>query len=108
MNEAVITRFDSQNPCWTKELLLLAGEDASELSSFNEKGLLFFEDGIYSLTENGVAVFNRLGLSFSRKGGWNSLIRKSPENEAMRTKLALPLDMSHTQRWGIKDIKKQP
>ena len=106
MNEAVITRFDSQNPCWTKELLLLAGEDASELSSLNEKGLLFFEDGIYSLTENGVAVFNRLKAEFFLEGEAGT---PNPEigrkQSTMRTKLALLLDMSHTQRWGIKDIK---
>ncbi len=106
MKEIAITMFDSQNPCWTEELFSLIGEDPSALSELSAEGYLHFEDGVYSLTPKGVDKFNTLKAEYFIEGVPSAPPCKDESKLcAMRTKLALLLDISHSQRWGIKDIK---
>ncbi len=102
MSEAIITRFDKDNPCWTSELLELAGEDIEFLPELVSNGALKFMDGIYSLTESGVKEFNRAKTELFIDGEPGYPASDAFKSVA-RTKLRLLLDNAHLQRWGIKD-----
>ena len=55
MSDMILTMFSKEDPCWTAELLELAGEDISGLDALVSDGSLELSDGIYSLTEDGLA-----------------------------------------------------
>ena len=60
MSEMIMTMFSEEDPCWTAELLKLAGEDISGLDGLVSNGFLELSDGIYSLTEAGRNEYDRL------------------------------------------------
>lgn len=101
--EIIVSRFDDENPCWTKELLELAGEDTEYLPQLAANGTLCFEDGIYSLTDAGREVFEKVKREnfLDGEAGTAPLDRK---RSAARTRLRILLDNAHVQRWGIKDF----
>lgn len=101
MSETILTMFDEQNPCWTAELLELAGEDASGLDELVTSGSLELSDGIYSLTERGKADFVRARDELFLEG-MPGTKPSDPARSVKRTKLRLLLDNAHLQRWGIK------
>ena len=55
-NMMLITLFDSLYPCWTREMLVKEGVDMAALERLVEEGLIVPEDGVYSLSETGVAL----------------------------------------------------
>lgn len=59
MYETLLTRFSSEHPCWTAELLERAGEETEGLSSLADAGLLRECGGVYALTDAGQAEFER-------------------------------------------------
>ena len=101
MSEIILTMFDEQNPCWTAELLELAGEDASGLDELVSSGSLELFDGIYSLTERGKTDFERARDELFLEG-LPGAKPTDPARSVKRTKLRLLLDNAHLQRWGIK------
>jgi hypothetical protein len=101
VSEIILTMFDEQNPCWTAELLKLAGEDASGLDELVSSGSLELSDGIYSLTERGKTDFERTRDELFLEGMPGSK-PSDPIRSVKRTKLRLLLDNAHLQRWGIK------
>ncbi|MCE5202182.1 MAG: hypothetical protein LLF78_06705 [Synergistaceae bacterium] len=104
MSEAIITRFDSENPCWTAELLELAGEDTEDLPELVRNGTLRLFNGIYSLTEAGISEFDRIASEMFLEGNPGTPPTDMKRSVA-RTKLRLLLDNAHIQRWGIKDFR---
>lgn len=101
LSEIIITMFSKEDPCWTAELLELAGEDASGLDDLAGDGLLELSGGIYSLTEEGRACFERVKNELFLDGEPGEKPR-DPERSLKRTKLRILLDDAHLQRWGIK------
>ena len=103
MYENLLTMFDTQNPCWTKELFALAGEDASALGELEKAAFLHNNGGIYNLTEKGTEKFLEVKneLYIDELPGH---VSEKPEIHAKRTKLRMLLDKTHTQRWGIKEF----
>ena len=99
--ESLITRFDTENPCWTSDVLARAGEDASLLPQLVNDGILHLEDEVYSLTETGAQEFERLSeeMFLGVKPGAAPADRKK---SAARSRLRLLLDEAHSQRWGMK------
>lgn len=103
MSEDAITLFDSQNPCWTKELFIAAGEDPSALDELESNGCLGLEDSIYALTAKGREKFleRQKELYLDTAPGDIEVNRAIA---AKRTRLRLLLDKAHKQRWGIKEF----
>ena len=103
MSIDLITLFDSQNPCWTKELFITAGENPSELDELESMGLISLVDNIYALTEKGQEKFRerQKELYLDTSAGDIGVNRPLA---AKRTKLRLLLDIAHSQRWGIKEF----
>lgn len=101
MSETILTMFDEQNPCWTAELLELAGEDAHGIDDLVSSGSLECLEGIYSLTEAGKTEFERSRNELFLDGSPGSK-PSDPERSVKRTKLRILLDNAHLQRWGIK------
>ena len=101
MSEMIITMFSEQDPCWTAELLELAGEDISGLETLVGEGLLDHSDGIYSLTEDGRNAYEKLKNELFLDGT-PGLKPSEPERSVKRTRLRMLLDNAHLQRWGIK------
>lgn len=101
MSETIITVFDEQNPCWTAELLELAGEDASALGPLVESGFLELFESVYSLTEAGRCKFIELKNELFLEGN-PGFKTADPQRSVKRTKLRLLLDNAHLQRWGFK------
>ncbi len=101
MSETILTMFDEQNPCWTEELLKLAGEDTSRLDDLISSGFLELSEGIYSLTETGKTEFERLKNELFLESAPGSK-PSDPHRSVKRTKLRFLLDNGHLQRWGIK------
>lgn len=103
MSEDLITLFDSQNPCWTKELFLAAGEDPSELDELAGEGFLSIEDNIYALTEKGREKFcERQKELYIDADAGETVVNRTLA--VKRTKLRMLLDKAHAQRWGIKEF----
>lgn len=101
--ESLLFRFDSDNPCWSEDLLKMAGEDVSCLPLLIERGFLSQDDGIYTLTEKGVEFFESEGREFfiaAAPGRRPSC----PKRSLARTKLRLLFDGAHLQRWGLKEF----
>ena len=101
MSETIITMFDEQNPCWTAELLELAGEDAFALGPLVESGFLELFESVYSLTEAGRSKFIELKNELFLEGN-PGFKTDDPQRSVKRTKLRLLLDNAHLQRWGFK------
>ena len=101
MSEMIITMFSEEDPCWTAELLKLAGEDISVLDGLVSEGSLELSDGIYSLTEVGRNVYDKLKNELFLEGTPGQK-PSDPERSVKRTKLRMLLDSAHLQRWGIK------
>lgn len=103
MYETLLTMFDTQNPCWTKELFALAGEDESALDELEKAGFLLASDGTYCLTKKGSEKFLELKneLYIDELPGTAS---ENPKLHTKRTKLRILLDKAHAQRWGIKEF----
>ena len=101
MSETILTMFDEQNPCWTAELLELAGEDNHGIDDLVSSGSLEFSEGIYSLTESGKAESERSRNELFLEGAPGSK-PSDPQRSVKRTKLRMLLDNAHLQRWGIK------
>ncbi|MFR5880241.1 MAG: hypothetical protein ACLUEQ_05240 [Cloacibacillus evryensis] len=99
-NMMLITLFDSLYPCWTREMLVKEGVDMAALERLVEEGLIVPEDGVYSLSETGVAEFRRIALE-------NLIEEKPGEAPADRVRSARAggflklLNAAHLQRWGI-------
>lgn len=100
--ENIITRFDKDNPCWTAELLQLAGEDPELLPELARRGLLHQSKNIYYLTVAGEEAFERAAAELFI-GTVPGRAPEDPERAAARTKLRMLLDNAHLQRWGLKD-----
>ena len=103
MCENIITRFDSDNPCWTAELLIRAGEDVGCLQDMVKNGLLEDSNGIYSLTAKGIEIYESLkdSLFIEKEAGRQPAV---PSRSVAITKLRMLIDNAHTQRWGIKNF----
>lgn len=104
MSEGLLSRFDTEHPCWTEDLLAYVKEDTDALPSLVMDGFLSCDGGIYSLTENGRKEFQRIKEEFFL----DTAPGVPPSDKArsvLRTKLFLLLDNAHTQRWGIKQYK---
>jgi len=101
LSEMIMTMFSEEDPCWTAELLKLAGEDISGLDGLVSNGFLELSDGIYSLTEAGRNEYDRLKNELFLEGAPG---RKpsDPARSVRRTRLRMLLDSAHLQRWGIK------
>ncbi len=123
MNLSLLTRFSAENPCWTEDLLLRAGEDVSGLAELERDGLLTTEgntvscttegntascthrslDGteIFSLTDAGRAAFVTAAaeMFLDERPGTTS---KNPARCLMTTELWLELERTNLQRWGLK------
>lgn len=101
--ESLLFRFDSDNPCWSEDLLEMAGENAACLPSLIERGFLSRNGGIYTLTEKGVEFFESEGREFfiAEAPGRRP---ECPERSLARTKLRLLFDGAHLQRWGLKEF----
>lgn len=101
MPETIITMFDEQNPCWTAELLELAGEDTTTLESLVKSELLELSGGVYSLTGAGRTKFVELKNELFLEGnpGFKTV---DPQKSVKITKLRILLDNAHLQRWGFK------
>ena len=106
-NMMLITLFDSLYPCWTREMLVKEGVDMAALERLVEEGLIVPEDGVYSLSETGVAEFRRIALE-------NFIEEKPGEAPADRVRSARAggflklLNAAHLQRWGIKQYYTLP
>jgi len=101
VSETIISMFDEQNPCWTAELLELAGEDTTALESLVKAELLELSGNIYSLTEAGRARFIELKNELFLEGT-PSFKTADPQRSVKITKLRILLDNAHLQRWGFK------
>ena len=101
-SESVLLRFDEQHPCWTAAMFGLAGSDASSAESLLRQGSLDIEDGVYFLTEKGIAHFERVAQEsfLPIRPGLPSHDKKL---QAMRGELMLLVDRRHLQRWGLKE-----
>ena len=104
MSESIVTRFDSENPCWTKELLELAGEDTEDLPELVRNGTLELRDGIYALSDAGILEFRRIASELFLEGE-PGIQPADIKRSVDRTSLRLLLDNAHVQRWGLKDFK---
>ena len=98
---SLLLLFDAENPCWTAELLSLAGEDPTSLVALKRDGLLTSESDVFFLTESGREAF--------RSEAVKSWLTAEPGRTArcddalFRTRLRLLLDTRHIQRWGVKE-----
>ena len=101
MSDMILTMFSKEDPCWTAELLELAGEDISGLDALVSDGSLELSDGIYSLTKEGLDCWEKLKNEFFLEGA-PGIKPSVPERSVKRTKLRILLDNAHLQRWGIK------
>lgn len=101
--ESLLFRFDSDNPCWSEDLLKMAGEDISCLPSLIERGFLSRDDDIYALTEKGAQFFESEGREcfIAEAPGRRPAC---PQRSLARTKLRLLFDGAHLQRWGLKEF----
>lgn len=100
MSEMIITMFSEEDPCWTAELLKLAGEDISVLDGLVSEGSLELSDGIYSLTEVGRNVYDKLKNELFLEGTPGQK-PSDPERSVKRTKLRMLLDSAHLQRLSL-------
>ncbi|MDR1648895.1 MAG: hypothetical protein LBR71_01425 [Synergistaceae bacterium] len=105
MDDALLL-FDSENPCWTKALIELAGGEPASLDGLLQRGLLGREEEVYFLTQEGAEAFrNAAEASFLplRPGALeNGADRR---RLAKRVELRLLLDKRHLQRWGVKEFR---
>lgn len=101
--ESLLFRFDSDNPCWSEDLLKMAGEDVSCLPLLMERGFLSRDDGIYMLTEKGAEFFENECQEFFI-AGTPGRRPACPKRSLARTKLRLLFDGAHLQRWGLKEF----
>lgn len=107
MDKALLTLFDSLYPCWNDEMLQMEDVGADSLTELIDAGFLCCVDGVYSLTERGIAGFEDAAREHyidARPG-----IIPAGRVRAARTGLFLKLlDRAHTQRWGIKEYYRYP
>ena len=59
MYESLLTRFSRDHPCWNRDLLERAGEDAAGLDELAARGLLKERGGVCTLTAAGAESFRR-------------------------------------------------
>jgi len=99
----VLLLFDTENPCWTDELVRLAGEDPALMTRMADEGLLAHDGEVFRLTEAG-------GEAFREEAAANFLPAEpgaaGPDSgkDLFRTRLRLLLDKKHIQRWGLKEF----
>jgi hypothetical protein len=96
--------FDSQNPCWTKPMIELAGENTATLDALFEGGFLDQEEEVYCLTRKGVECFQKIAEE-ARLPLLPGILEKTAKRRrlANRFLLRLLLDKRHLQRWGLKE-----
>ena len=98
----VLLLFSESAPCWTKELVSMAGEDGDGLEALCRDGLLDRSGETYFLTEKGAAAFR----AEARECFFDGAPGERPEDlrrSIFATKLRLLLDGKHLQRWGLKE-----
>ena len=107
MHESLLTRFSQDHPCWNRELLERAGEDAAGLDELTERGLLTERGGVYALTESGAESFRRAAAEMfldECPGGQP----EDAERCLLTTALWLELERTNVQRWGLKRYVVRP
>lgn len=101
--ESLLFRFDLDNPCWSEDLLKMAGEDVSCMTQLMERGFLSLDGDIYTLTEKGAEFFENECREFFIAGAPGRR-PAFPKRSLARTKLRLLFDGAHLQRWGLKEF----
>lgn len=107
MYESLLTRFSQDHPCWDRELLERAGEDAAGLDELTARGLLKEHGGVYALTGSGAESFRRAAAEMfldECPGGEP----EDAERCLLTTALWLELERANVQRWGLKRYVVRP
>ena len=107
MYESLLTRFSRDHPCWNRDLLERAGEEAAGLDELTARGLLKERGGTYSLTESGAEAFRRAAAEMflgDAPGGEP----EDAERCLLTTELWLELERANVQRWGLKRYAVRP
>lgn len=106
--DEILTRFTADHPCWTQELLLLAGEDSTRLeaglAALAQNGLLQNAGDVYWLTEAGKARFAELARECyldERPGDKPA----DPARHLAITRMWLNLERCNRQLGGSKDYR---
>ena len=94
--------FDEDNPCWTEELIRMAGEDPAPLPLMAESGLIMRGAEAWRLTEAGREAFiESAGANYITASPGS--VPDAEEKCLFITRLRLLLDRKHLQRWGKKE-----
>lgn len=103
--DELLLHFTGANPCWSRELLLLEGENDSgldaRLANLVEKGFLHEEGGLYWLSDAGEDLFKALAREcyLDEQPGYRP---DDPQRRLAITKIWLHLERCNRQAGGEK------
>lgn len=102
--ETLLLLFDDRHPCWTPELVLLAGESAEGLDELAALQLLEKRKTHYQLSPQGAEAFRRLaGANFFEAEPGCPV--EEPALWLLRNRLERRLDRAFRGRWGEKEFR---